>query len=163
MRGVLDVTALTRARRPLRDVLTALGLRTGGNPRGISMFGGVSLSGPGTFEAAFTEGAVGCHDSVALGPSAFALQIAGGSVSATYAPSQGGLHTRCPGPLIDSSTTLATGSAPLRLLGHRTATIAIGAGAALLDDGYVGRTVSDLRLTVTRTRIKTTFQNVPVG
>ncbi len=163
MRGVLDVTALTPARRPLRDVLTALGLRTGGNSRGISMFGSVSLSGPGTFAAGFTQGAVSCHDSVPLGPSVLPLQIAGGSVSATFVPSQDGLHTRCPGPLIDSSTALATGSAPLRVLGRRTATIALGAGAALLDDGYVGRTISDLRLTVTRTRIKTTFQNVPTG
>jgi hypothetical protein len=163
MRGVLDITAVTRARRPLRDVLTALGLRTGGNARAIATFGSVILSGPGTFDAAFTEGAVSCHDSVASGTVAFALQIAGGSVSATYSPSPDGLHTRCPGPLIDSSTALATGSAPLSLLGRRTAAIPLGAGSTLLDDGYDGRTVSNLRLTITRTRIRTTFQNVPTG
>jgi hypothetical protein len=163
MRGVLDISALTRARRPLRDVLTALGLRTGGNPRGIATFGSVILSGPGTFGAGFTQGAVSCRDSVASGPVAFTLQIAGGSVSATYAPFQDGLHTRCPGPLIDSSAALATGSAPLRVLGRRTATIPLGAGVTLLDDGYDGRTASDLRLTITRTRIRTTFQNVPTG
>jgi hypothetical protein len=47
MSGVLDVSAFTRARRPLRDVLTALGLRTGGNPRGITTFGSALLRGPG--------------------------------------------------------------------------------------------------------------------
>ncbi len=163
MHGVLDVTAFTRARRPLRDVLTALGLRTGGNPRGIATFGSAGLRGPGTFDASFTQGAVSCHDSVPAGPAAVVLQVEGGSVSATYTPSQGGMHTRCPGPRIDESTTLAAGSAPLRTLGRRTATIALGAGVTLVDDGYDGRTVSALRLTLVRTGIKTTVQELPAG
>jgi hypothetical protein len=163
MSGELFVTAFTRAQRPLRDLLTALGLRTGGNPRGIATFGSVSLSGPGSFAAGFSQGAATCQDSVAAAPAAISLQIGGGTVGATYAPSRDSLHTRCPGPLIDGSAALATGSAPLRALGRRTATIPLSAGVNLLDDGYVGRTVSNLRLTITRTLIRTTVQSVPGG
>jgi hypothetical protein len=163
MSGVLDVSAFTRARRPLRDVLTALGLRTGGNPRGISTFGSALLNGPGSFDADFAQGAVTCHDSVPTGPAAVTLQIEGRSLAATFAPTGGAMHTRCPGPLIDQSTALASGSVPVRLLGRRTATIPLTTGVDLLDDGYHGRTVPNLTLTITRTRIKTTFQSLPVG
>jgi hypothetical protein len=96
-------------------------------------------------------------------PVAITLALGRRSLSATYIPAGDGAHTRCPGPLIDQSTTLATGSAPLRVLGRATATIPLTGGVALLDDGYDGRTVPNLKLTITRTRIRTTFQSVPTG
>jgi hypothetical protein len=158
--GVLEVSAITKASRSLTDELTALGLRQGGNPRGINPSGAIDLPGPTRFAVALSQGAMSCRDTVRSDEPDIELALGSRSLNATYA-SSGELHTRCAGPLVAQGGTLASGTAPLSLLGRRGATISLGRGVPLLDAGYEGETVSNLQIRLTGRRVKIHLERLP--
>jgi hypothetical protein len=156
--GRLEVSVFTTARRPLRDVLTALGLRRGGNPRGITAFGVFVAARRGTDDAQFTQGANSCTDTGPAGPAAIELVVSGGVANATLLAPGAAMHLRCPGPAFSNGTALATGSAAL----GRRSTIRLRTGRSVSDDGYAGRTVSTVAITLSHPRVKSHVQSVPI-
>lgn len=86
--------------------------------------------------ADFVQGPASCSDSTSLGAGEIALAFSARSLRARYAGPD--LHKRCPGPLVVLKLT---------------------ASVPLLDDGYLGTTVPDLTVTLTRGRIRTGVQS----
>lgn len=151
------IDATGPASRPRRDFLTALGLSAGGRARGITVSGYLASSQGGIVTADSEQGSVRCRDSARLDGSAVLLAADRGRLSAQYVTGQGSgdpLRTRCPGPL-GSPAPLASGSAPLRVLSRRRATLSLDRGGRLLDDGYSGASIPHLTLTLTRQRLRT--------
>lgn len=150
----LQFVVVTRARRPLRDALTALGLRHDGNPRGIPVFGAFLEDGPATSTVRFTQGGATCKDTGPGGPAEVLLAGSRGRLSAGFAAALPALHLRCPGPLFSEGTGLAAGTTRIRLLGRRSGTIRLRSGVKVDEPGYTGRTVADLVLTFSHPKVK---------
>ena len=98
--GTLVLGAITRARRPVRDVLTALGLRKDGNPRGIQVFGIFFVRGPATYAVDVIQGASTCRDTAPAGLGTVYLSVTRGRLVAALVSDQQASHLRCPGPVI---------------------------------------------------------------
>jgi hypothetical protein len=160
--GMLQLVTVTRASRPLRDVLTAFGLGKGGNPRGISAFGASPGDGGGLSDVTVIQGSNTCRDSVRGAPTAMLLAVGRGVLSVRDIAEGPAVDLRCPGPLLASGTTAATGTAPASILAHPPATIRLRGGTALNDDGYAGRALSDLTLTLSHPRVKTHVQSLVI-
>jgi hypothetical protein len=162
-RGTLELEATTRASRPLRDALAALGLRPGGNPRGIGAFGTFVPDRLGRADVTVTQGPNTCHDSGPEASGAMILTVSGGAFSVRDIAEISALGLRCPGPLLVSGTTIASGTGPASILGHSPATIPLRGNTVLTDDGYAGRALSDLTLTLSHPRVKTHVQSLVIG
>jgi hypothetical protein len=152
--GTLAVVAFARVRRPVRDVLAALGLRKGGNPSGIPVFGVLLARGAGTHTVAVTQGSNRCTDAAPVGPGAITLLVAPRRIAASYVAAEPTLHLRCPGPTVAAGTPLALGGAGTSVLGPRGGTIRLTTGIKLSDDGYTARTVADLALTIAHPKVR---------
>jgi hypothetical protein len=155
--GTLMIAALIRARRPVRDALTAVGLRKDGNPRGIPVVGFFVARGGATYGVDVTQGTNTCRDTGPGGVGAVTLLVGpGGRVSSVFGPSQQTPHLRCPGPVFSEDNGVASGTARLGGLARHGGTIHLATGANLNDDGYTGRTTSNLALTLSRPKVKIT-------
>jgi hypothetical protein len=161
--GIVQFEAVTRASRPLRDVLTAFGLGTGGNPHGVTAFGSSPQDGGGLSDVTVTQGSNTCRDSGRDAPAAMILTVGRGVLSVSEIAEGPAVALRCPGPLLGSGTTVAVGTDPASILGHAPATIRLRGGAALNDDGYAGRALSDLTLTLSHPHVKTHVQSLVIG
>ncbi len=151
--GSAQVSAIGPAQRPYGDFLAALGLRRGGNPRGIKVVPFVSFRDSGTVTAAIRNLA-DCRDEVRLRTSYLTLNLTARGLQAGYsalASSVDPLRTRCPGPLA-GDRPLARGSAPRSVLGRRRLTLRLH-GDAFRDAAYHVRTISGLSVTLARTGI----------
>jgi hypothetical protein len=115
------LTAISRKPRSQRDLLTALGVDTGGNPGGIAVVGGGELTRAGTETSTLTEDGATCTDHVALGETGIVLRTRANRLIVTEMPlsSQAAdpLRSRCPGPALGRHP-LASASLPRGVL-HR--------------------------------------------
>ena len=154
--GTLLLGAVTRKRRPLRDALTALGLRKGGNPRGVFVLGFFIARGPATYAVEMAQGAIRCTDTAPGGLGAVLVTTTRGRLEAAFGPEQQAPHLRCPGPTVSPENGLASGTARLGRLTRHGGTIRLGTGVKLNDDGYTESTTSNLALTLSRPKVKIT-------
>jgi hypothetical protein len=152
--GMLVLGTVTRKRRPLRDALTALGLRKHGNPRGIQVFGIFFVRGPATYAVDVTQGAATCTDTAPGAVGAVVLGVTHGRLQAEFGSAQDAPHLRCPGPIAASGNGFASGTASLGALAPHGGTIHLRTGGKLEDDGYVGRSAPNLALTFSRPKLK---------
>ena len=156
MPGMLVLGTITRKRRPLRDALTALGLRKDGDPRGILVSGIFFVRGPATYAVDVTQGAATCMDTAPAGPGALFLRVMQGRLDAQFGSAQDAPHLRCPGPIAAGANGFASGLAPIGSVAPHGGTIHLRTGGKLEDDGYAGRSAADLTLTLSRPKVQVT-------
>jgi hypothetical protein len=153
------------ASRPYRDLLTALGISTGGRASGVLLSGEASWNSAGSVTAALSDGGGSCRDTTELNGGLITFDSLGRGLGVQYIASLTGdpaLRTRCPGP---ESTVLplAVGvSLPSARSGRRV-TFSLRSGGPFVDDGYTGLVKSTLSITLTRRRVKTGVLNQPSG
>jgi hypothetical protein len=159
--GMLTISALTRARRPIRDTLTALGLRNDGNPRGIPVFGFFIARGPATYAVDVTLGTTTCRDTGPSGLAAVALGGERGRALASFGLWQQAPHLRCPGPAFSAANGLASATVRIGGFAPHGGTIHFRGGPELNDDGYTGHTTANLTLTISRPRVSVVNDALP--
>jgi hypothetical protein len=152
--GTLAIGAVTRARRPLRDALTALGLRKDGNPRGIDVIGIFFVDGRARYAVDVNQGAITCRDTGPGGLDTMFLGVTRGRLTAALDSTQQAPHLRCPGPTLVQSSGSASGTARMAPLARHGGTIHLRTGVGFSDDGYAGRTLPDLTLTLSRPKLR---------
>ena len=148
--GTLALGTVTRARRPLRDVLTALGLRNDGNPRGILVLGFFIVRGQLAYSVDVAQGNNSCKDRSPAGPDTITVSPTRTRLRAEFNGALPAPHLRCPGPNVSQ---VAFGAPPIGHLTRRGGTIHLTGGGAVNDDGYTGRTSSNLTLTIGRPKL----------
>jgi hypothetical protein len=118
-RGSVFLSATAPERRPERDLLTALGLESGGNTFGISVGGAGDAAMGGAVTADLTQDASACTDQVTLQQTEILLRKHADRlmISVSPLPSQTAdpLRTRCPGPALGNHP-LTSASLPLSVL-----------------------------------------------
>jgi hypothetical protein len=116
------LTATSRTRRSERDLLTALGIDSGGDTSGISVGGAGEVGKGGSVTATLTQDGEQCTDHVALNQTGIQLRKRRGrlviSVSPARSQAADPLRTRCPGPALGHHP-LTSESLPLSVLRHR--------------------------------------------
>jgi hypothetical protein len=148
--GTLALGTSTSARRPLRDVLTALGLRKDGNPRGILVLGFFVVHGQLTYSVNVAQGQNTCKDTGPAGPDSITLAPTRTRLRTEFDGSLPAPHLRCPGPNVSQ---VAVGAPPIDHLTRRGGTIHLTGGSEVNDDGYTGRTAANLTLTIGRPKL----------
>jgi hypothetical protein len=159
-----QLTATGPATRPYRDFLTALGLAQGGRASGIDVVGGIFSSKSGSVAEDLTQSGT-CTDTAPFGPGGVNLIVQGSSVFSSYSEFSGTLRTRCPGPLLGTSSgTLASATFARRLLARRSFTIDLTPIRSFQDDGFFGSLSGRLSLTIhTHGRLSQHVFTEPVG
>lgn len=170
--GSAQLSAESSAGHSRAELQRAVGLRSGGRPRGVQAFGYVQWPHDnGTITSALSRGATSaCSASRPMsGPGALVLVVRGRQVSARYGSTDGlpadAVRTRCPGPSaadIAGSSTLAQGTLPLTAFGRRRVTLRLTRGRSFRSDGYGGSTSSDLTIVLRRTRVRQYVQTYDV-
>jgi hypothetical protein len=168
LRGAISITPLVRQggsafltasapeRRPERDVRTALGLGSGGNPSGVFVGGAGEVASGGSVSAEVTQGGDTCTDHVALQQTAIVIRRHADRLIVTVVPSSQAadpLRTRCPGPALGRDS-LASASLPLDVLRHPRLTINLH-GVSFQDGPYDVATRSTLTVRLQRRGVKT--------
>jgi hypothetical protein len=155
--GLASVTASAPHLRSERDLLTALGLRTGGDAAGISVFGAGEAATGGTVTADLTQDGSACTDDVALQHTAITLRKRAGRLTISLSPEQSQaadpLRTRCPGPALGRHP-LTTASLPLSVLRRPRFTVKLH-GDSFHNGPYAVTTRSTLTVSLERGRVKT--------
>jgi hypothetical protein len=155
--GSAFLTATAPERRSERDLLTVLGLETGGDTSGISVGGGGDAAMSGQVTADLTQNGGACTDQVALQQTEIVLRKHAGRLMISVSPlgSQAAdpLRTRCPGPALGSHP-LTSASLPLNVLQHSRFTVNLH-GDAFHDGPYSVTTRSTLTVSLQRRRVKT--------
>jgi hypothetical protein len=160
--------AVGPAKRPYRDFLAALGLRSGGRSAGISVGGLVTWTDRGTVTESLRAPA-SCSDSGLLGGGSVSFGVTGGTLQAGYQPLPTSiflgqpLRTRCPGPIISGGFELATGGIPRARLRRRTFTIELHGSGVPEDEGAQVIPSGTITLHLRRGRIQQTVETVPAG
>jgi hypothetical protein len=149
--GILALAAITRKRRPVRDALTALGLRRDGNPKGVLVLGFFVARGQGTYTVDVAQGATTCRDSGPGDPGSVTLSVGGRRLAAEFDASQPAPHLRCPGPSVSQT---AVAMPRVGGLTRHGGIIHLRSAAELKDEGYTGRTVANLALTMSRPKVR---------
>jgi hypothetical protein len=143
--------------RSRRDLLTALGLATGGDATGIEVGGVGSLTGTGTLQADVTGSGIRCRDRVRLTGTELLLARHGARLQVSLSPSrsQAGdpLRTRCPGPSLGHHD-FTVGSVPVSDLSRPSFTVALH-GHSFRDGAYVVTTHAVARVTLRRGQVTT--------
>lgn len=154
--GSVYLTAIAPLRRPERDLLTALGVASNGNPAGIGVQGGGDTSLRGEITADLTQGTA-CRDQARLRQTGLGLRVRADrlqvSVSPAISQAADPLRTRCPGPELGSHQ-LTRASVALSVLRHPSFTVALR-GGSFGDGPYRVTTRSTLTITLRRTAVKT--------
>ncbi|MGI8714721.1 MAG: hypothetical protein ACR2NR_16385 [Solirubrobacteraceae bacterium] len=154
--GSVYLTATAPLRRPERDLLTALGVASGGNQSGIGVQGAGQASVHGKLTADLTQSSP-CRDQTRLRQIEIELRKRANrlEISASPAASQAAdpLRTRCPGPELGSHQ-LTHATLPPSVLRHPSFTVALH-GGSFSDGPYRVTTRSTLTITLHRTAVKT--------
>jgi hypothetical protein len=125
-------------------------------PKGLFMFGDVEWRRGARMVANMHGPGGSCRDSVGAGPADVEVSLGRRELTSRLYLEQGfenELRTRCPGPFLPQSS-FASGRAPESILGRQTATIPINSAPGFSDDGYHGRFVSTLAITLSHLTIK---------
>jgi hypothetical protein len=152
-----SISAVGVARTPLRDLLTAVGVSTGGPTKGIVTIGTVTWDG-GTTIAKLAQASTTCSDSAPLGGGDILLTSGKGRLEAQFEPygfDTATGRTRCPGPGDTNAPALATAIVPASRLTHRTIRLSLTTGSSFSDSGYTVQTIPHLTLTLTRIGVRT--------
>jgi hypothetical protein len=150
------------ASHPYGEFLTALGLRPGPRPSGISVLMFVSWGADVT--SAVQQAGVTCTDTAPGGGIAMALaEPAHGGTLVGSSASAGSWRTRCPGPSLANAATLLSASAPAGALRRPRLRIVLRARSGVGDDGYVISPHGNLSLMLRRGRISQSVQVEPTG
>jgi hypothetical protein len=160
-----SINAVASARTPLRNLLTAVGVSTGGQTKGIVTTGVVTWDG-GLATASLDQASGTCNDSAPLEQGNLLLIGGNGRFEAQFEPgaydtSTG--RTRCPGPADTGAPFLAAGAVPAKRLDHRTIKLSLTKGSRFDDYGYTVHTVPHLVLTLTRVRVRTEPEVISVA
>lgn len=160
------ISAEVPVSRPLKDVLTALGLTKGGRTAGISVLGTVTWAERGTVSTDVIQAGT-CRDAAPLA-SGYAEFVAHGVKSfAEYLPGgefgQGGPRTRCPGPFLWQSFGAVADAFSPKEVGRRTFSVAFTAGGPQNDDGYDAQASGRVTLTFRRGNPMVTIRSEPTG
>lgn len=155
-----ELLAYGPASRPLRDFLTALGLRRGGRAKGIFAIGQLDLPSASIETAATQAGP--CRDRAAVGAgSLFFFPAPRALAGEARLPPP--LHLRCPGPLLGSGQGgLARLSQAPRGLASRRFSLRLTPDWGSADDGYALSGSGAVTLTVTRGGISQHVIRAPV-
>jgi hypothetical protein len=160
--GSVYLSANAPARRPLRDLLAAVGLGPGQNRSGIAALGGGSAHLHGAIVADLTQ-TQQCRDATAVSEAQVLLEARGDRLQVSLSPAQSQaadpLRTRCPGPDLGDNT-LTSATLPRSALRRRTLTVALH-GRPFCDGPYALRTRSTLVLTLRRGRMSTQTYRLP--
>jgi len=154
--GSVYLSANAPTRRPLRDLLAAVGLGAGGNRSGIAALGGGSAHLHGAIAADLTQ-TQQCRDATTFNQALVLLEAHGDRVQVSLSPAQSQaadpLRTRCPGPELGDNT-LTSATLPRSALRRRTLTVSLK-GRSFSDGAYGVGTHSTLVLTLRRVRVST--------
>jgi hypothetical protein len=160
--GSVYLSANAPARRPLGDLLAAVGLGPGQNRSGIAALGGGSAHLHGAIVADLTQ-TQQCRDATAVSEAQVLLEARGDRLQVSLSPAQSQaadpLRTRCPGPDLGDNT-LTSATLPRSALRRRTLTVALH-GRPFCDGPYALRTRSTLVLTLRRGRMSTQTYRLP--
>lgn len=162
------------ARRPLRDLRSALGLATGGRVAGLQVFGEASwLNDSGSVEQSLAApGRPACHDAHPLRAGQLELgSVTGGGLRIAYGPAilaADSLRTRCPGPTTEelaAPSGLAFGALPRAALSRRVLSVRLDHGGHFSGDGYAGTTTADIAVTLRRVSVHSRIirEVIPAG
>lgn len=170
--GEVDLSVSAPLSRSARDLRRSVGLAPGGRPRKVRAFGFASWDASNGSVASDLQrdGELACTDTQGIhGPGAMEIRLGRNRVRPRYGE-EGSVSTttRCPGPVtsdVAGSGALATGSAPLRVLGQRRLTLHMRRGSAFSSDGYSGGTSADLTMVLRRVSVRSGVitYHVPVG
>jgi hypothetical protein len=154
--GSVFLTASAPERRPRRDLLTALGLQTGGDTAGIFVGGAGGTTG-GAVAADLTQDGSACTDQVALQQTAIVLRKHAGRLIASVSPERSQaadpLRSRCPGPALGRHP-LTSASLPLNILRRSRFTVSLH-GDSFTDGPYRVMSRSTLTVGLQRRGVKT--------
>jgi hypothetical protein len=154
--------AMGPASHPYGEFLTALGLRPGPRPSGISVL--VSVSWGADVTSTVQQAGVTCTDTAPGGGIAVALaEPAHGGTLVGSSASAGSWRTRCPGPSLANAATLLSASVPAGALRDPRLRIVLRARSGVGDDGYVISPHGNLSLVLRRGRISQSVQVEPTG
>ncbi|MGA2011454.1 MAG: hypothetical protein ABSH51_13135 [Solirubrobacteraceae bacterium] len=149
------LVAYASARRSFTDLLSALGVSGGGDPRGVPVAGYGIWPARGAVSATFRQRGGRCAGTSALTSSLLTLSTRAGRLTIAYQPvSQADdvLRTRCPGPDLGNGAA-ASVTVPVLINRQRAFTLRLDTPEVLRDAGYRIRLTPDLRLTLARTAI----------
>jgi hypothetical protein len=149
------------ATRPYVDFLAALGLSRRGNPHGLEVNGVVDWLVGGTVTAHLEQGP-SCTSSAPM-PEGSVILIPSGRRLTTIYSALGAPRTRCPGPELAQSQTLASGGVALSALRRPTFTLRLTGRRRIGDDGYTVNQRTTLALTLKRGRVRQQTLLVPTG
>jgi hypothetical protein len=124
--------------------------------KGVFVFGDLEWRRGARMVANMQTPGGSCRDDVGAGPAAVEVSIGRRELRSQLDFEQefeSALRTRCPGPFLPQQS-FASGRAPASILGRQTATIPINSGPRFSDDGYHGRFVSTLAITLSHLTIK---------
>ena len=150
--STLQIAAEAPARRPRRDLLTALGLSHRGDAKGIGVFGELR---PATHVATTSsQRGVLCHDDRSAGPTLLLISGSGGRLTAKLGQVFEGdpLRTSCPGPALGLHALASAILAPGALASSRM-TLSLTRPRIYDDDGYAVRAAPQVKLELSRERI----------
>jgi hypothetical protein len=151
--GEAELTAAGSTTHSWAGLMRAL--RSGREQKGVSTYGYINWHGGGSTNTSLGGAGWKCSDSVRLRPGEAELELRHGMIDAQYLGDQSGseFRTRCPGPYV-SKQPLATGRAPISIIGRPTATIPLTSTAPFSDDGYTGRLSSTVKIRLSQPRIE---------
>jgi hypothetical protein len=154
--GSAFLSASAPERRSKRDLLTALGLQSGGDTAGISVGGAGETTG-GTVTADVTQEGGACTDHLALEQTEIVLRKRAGRLVVSVSPARSQaadpLRTRCPGPALGRHP-LTSASLPLNILQRSRFTVSLH-GDSYNDGPYRVTSRSTLSVGLQRRGVKT--------
>lgn len=157
--GSAALSAIATAKRPLRDLRTAVGLASGGRTKGLAVGGYGYWTSEATTLAASLErsGAPACQDERHLAALALRLEPVGSRVQATVQTGTAQVgRTACPGPALGTGTEgadLVSASLPLRAFARKRVTLRLTEPHELSTEGWSGGSHGSLVVVLERTRI----------
>jgi hypothetical protein len=152
----LTFDALGNHDRSRHDLLTALGVVSGGNPRGIGI-GGFGEVGSVAGRATISRSGSSCTDSLAGDAMEIDVRQRGSRLQVRATPTSmtgtDPLRSRCPGPML-GRRAFSRASLPLPILRRRQFTIMLH-GTSFHDGPYAVDTRSSIAITVRRQSVTT--------
>jgi len=150
------LSASAPERRSKRDLLTALGLQSGGDTAGISVAGAGETTG-GTVTTDLTQGDDACTNQVALQQTEIVFRRHADRLVVSVSPGRTAaadpLRSRCPGPALGRQP-LTSASLPLSVLRRSRFTVSLH-GESFHDGPYRVTSRSTLRIELQRRGVKT--------
>ena len=111
------------------------------------------MRGRPTYAVDVAQGQTTCRDTGPIGPGAVEVVVARGRVGAEFDAAQQAPHLRCPGPIVSQT---AFGTTRFGGLARHGGIIHLRTANKVRDDGYTGRTMANLALTLSHPKLKIT-------